>query len=211
LVSANHLLRYGHCYFVQNKFRSKTQEDILLIDRSISPPVLIQPNGAEGVYLRNSVLGRVEVKSTLTKTHLKEFRTSCDEFHNVPHDVDDERFHYRRENNHQLQNLNFIFAFDASTSDPRTAYEWLGEPDGLVSAVCISTLGFWKVGFEKGSMAWFRYECKTENPEAERTAAFAAFISNAAIDQHITFQGRDRLDSLEGGVGHYFNNWLKCS
>jgi hypothetical protein len=43
-------------------------------------------------------------------------------------------------------------------------------------------------------------------------AAFVGLISNTSFDQHIKSQGRDRLASIESGIGQYFtNNWKQLS
>jgi hypothetical protein len=41
------------------------QEDIVLYDRSLAPPILASSNAPEGVFLSSSALGRIEVKSRL--------------------------------------------------------------------------------------------------------------------------------------------------
>ena len=57
----------------RNKTRKATQDDILVIDPSLAPPVFANVNGPEGVFLFNSVLLRIEVKSTIDRTGLSDF------------------------------------------------------------------------------------------------------------------------------------------
>jgi hypothetical protein len=44
-------------------FREFTQDDILIFDRTLIPPILVSDLAQEGVFLNNGVLLRVEVKS----------------------------------------------------------------------------------------------------------------------------------------------------
>lgn len=185
----------------KNYFRSKTQEDILLIDQSISPSVLIKPHVNEGVYLRNSVLARIEVKSSLDSTGFKGFKTSCDEYHqNIRLDLDDERY----KANINMPEINILFAF-ASPVKKDTIFSWFSSiTDGSISYVCVLKRGFWKIN---ANQSWDEYSCQTQDVEAERLAAFVGLTSNTAFSQHIKAQGRDRLSSLESGIGQYFNFW----
>ncbi|MBM3836070.1 MAG: hypothetical protein FJ403_22965 [Verrucomicrobia bacterium] len=50
----------------KNKPRNSTQDDILVIDSSLAPPVFANINGPEGVFLFNSVLLRIEVKTSIS-------------------------------------------------------------------------------------------------------------------------------------------------
>jgi hypothetical protein len=197
----------------KNEFRSKTQEDVLLIDRSISPPVLLKPHVQEGVFLRNSVLARIEVKSCLEKKHLDEFKTSCEDFKRMGLDLTVEQ---AKANLIQMYEINFLFGFQ-STASKETTYGWFSHiSDGSLSAVCVADKGFWKWT----GMRWSEYVCtsstlnkdyghikQAEKDASERVAAFASFVSNTAFNQHIRAQGRNPLASLEGGIGQYFNEW----
>jgi hypothetical protein len=196
----------------RNHHRSKTQEDILLIDQSISPSVLIKPYTQEGVYMRNSVLARIEVKSNLEKKHVVGFKKSCQEYNQLKLDLDDERYNANRIN---IMELNFLFAFGSKRSS-KTVLSWFKETiDGSISAVCILNHGFWKLNENR---KWSEYLCCNQNPNdkslaaAEHLAAFVGLISNTSFDQHIKSQGRDRLASIESGIGQYFtNNWKQLS
>jgi hypothetical protein len=200
----------GSVVSFRNHFRSKTQEDVLLVDRSISPPVLIEPEVREGVYLRNSILGRIEVKSTLKKSHLAEFRRSCKQYRGLGLDLDHQRAEKRQRDSRGILELNFLFAFGYVTNTSKqTVLDWFSrDPDGSISMLCIANLGLWKIVEHGSTFAWVEYQCQTKDrQDAERVAAFVAQISNTASDQHPLAQGRCRLDTLEGGVGHYFNHW----
>ena len=185
--------------------RSRTQEDLLLIDRAICPRVLADQNTEEGVYLRNSVLARTEIKSKLSASGVNGFIESCLEYSQVKLDLTDERLeHWRSTDRHQAE-LNFLFAFksdqDGCELDRlQRLMNNQAAPDGMVSALCVVSKGFWYLT----ANGWKAYEPQTGEPAAERVAAFAGFISNTCFEQHIRYLGRDPLDSLEGGVGQYF-------
>jgi hypothetical protein len=199
-----------------NTFRSKTQEDILLIDRSISPTVLLKPQVQEGVYFRNSILARIEVKSTLEVKHVREYQKSCQEYSKIPLDLDGERYNYMiklknedKENNNNnnedkmIKTINILFAFK-SKKMKKTCFKWFSSITD-VAIVCILDRGFW---MRTKTGDWSEYQCQlidTAPMEAERLAAFVGLISNTAFNQHMALQGRDRLSSLESGIGHYFN------
>src|SRR5437667_7939031 len=51
----------GMIIAAENKVRQSTQDDIVIYDRSLAPPVLVSSNHApEGVFLYNSVHARIE-------------------------------------------------------------------------------------------------------------------------------------------------------
>ena len=185
----------------RNSFRNKTQDDILLIDRAISPSVLMKPQVQEGVYMRNSVLARIEVKSTLDVSGFRGFAESCAEYRLLGLDLDNERAAAGRV---RMMELNLLFAFESAVS-PDTLRSWLqSTTDGSLSALCVLDSGFWKLTSEG---LWAEYQCQTDRLAAERLGGFVGLISNTAFDQHLSAQGRDRLASLESGVGQHFNHW----
>jgi hypothetical protein len=178
-----------------------TPPDEIIRLLSISPAVLLKPQGNEGVYLRNSVVARIEVKSSLDSGKVQGYLESCEQYKKLLLDLDDERFKAGKIN---IQSINILFAFKSKgTKD--TISSWFSSiTDGSISVVCIPQYGFWRIT-EQG--LWLEYKCQTEHLEAERLAAFVGLVSNTAFNQHMALQGRERLASLESGVGHYFNHW----
>jgi hypothetical protein len=199
----------------KNYFRNQTQEDVLLIDRSISPSVLAKRSAQEGVFTRNSVLARIEVKSTLEKADIEQFRESCRQFQNVQLDLTDEQLHYHKKNDINYSTINFLFAFKSSAS-AETTFNWFRDSnkDGSISAVCVADRGYWMIvpGDTPTQFNWVEYQClTTTDPAAERIAAFTGVTSNTAFDQHLRANGRDPLASLNGGVGKHFQSWNPAS
>lgn len=189
----------------QNAYRDKTQDDVLIVDRAISPSVLIKPHVQEGVYLRNSVLARIEVKSRLDVVGYNGFQKSCVEFRLLGLDIDNER---AAAGLIKIKELNLLFAFECCVSRD-TLLKWLASTtDGSLSVLCVLDRGLWKLTQNGG---WDEYECRTNRHEAERLAAFVGLVSNTSFDQHVSAQGRDRLASIEGGIGQLFNQWRNVS
>ncbi len=185
----------------RNAFRSKTQDDILIIDRSISPAVLMKPGVQEGVYMRNSVLARIEVKSTLDISGFRDVGDSCGEYRQLGLDLDVERL--RSDRIHMME-LNLLFGFESAVSKD-TIRTWLSTAtDGALSVLCALDQGLWKI---EANRRWVEYQCQTQDLQAERLAAFVGLTSNTSFNQHQSAQGRDKLSSLESGVGQYFNSW----
>jgi hypothetical protein len=189
--------------------RQFTQDDIILFDRSLTPPILAaQTLSSEGVFLYNSVLARIEVKSKVTRGDLEQFVRSSIEIASLKHGVQPgfagPAF---------FGAFNMLVAFDADA-------EGAGDPDyhlkrllevmrdnrldplsGIVSMLCIAPYGFWKIGTSTGSPAWERLH----PAEPERNLAwFLGCVSNSCYLEHAKRQGRDPVQSLEGGVGMYF-------
>ena len=118
-----------------NTFRSKTQEDILLIDRSISPAVLMKRSAQEGVFLRNSVLARIEVKSGLTAAHVSEFDESSKQYRKLKLDQDAEQAEAGLMPNISEINILIGLRCDVTTA---TLLSWFrGRLDGTMSVICV--------------------------------------------------------------------------
>jgi hypothetical protein len=186
------------------------QEDIILYDRSLSPPILASPDAPEGVFLSNSTLARVEVKSLLDATATKDFVRSSHEVANlrvVTHSDATNRF---------TGTLNMLFAFssDVSANSSMTDFELVrllnamrtAEIDplsGIVAAFCVAGRGFWKIILKDGKPFWARL--KTDNP-LDFMVWFVACVSSSCFSLHAQRTGR-RIDvGLEGGIGHYLDS-----
>ena len=192
-----------------NKKRQSTQDDIILFDRSLTPPILATESlSLEGVFLYNSVLARIEVKSQVTRADLKDFVTSSLEIAALRHSVQQG---YVGPPLSGTFNLMVAFNSDAAgNGNPdfqlQRLTEVMQEQDcdplsGVVSMLCVAPYGFWKIGLSTGRVAWERLE-----PAApERNLAwFLGCVSNACYLEHAKRQGRDPKQTLEGGVGMYF-------
>jgi hypothetical protein len=192
--------------YIKRKF---TQDDIILFDSSLTPPILASKNLREGVFLYNSVLARIEVKSTVKNKDLRKFCSSSLELSNMAYSV-----HSLNKKNFTAPfNLFFAYSSDAKNNNKnfeikrlKNAMNELGiSPlSGLVSMICIPGKGFWKLG-EKfdGTKTWQ----KLNSDRAEdHIAWFTGCISNSCFNAHLERQGRDPSQSLEGGIGMYLDH-----
>jgi hypothetical protein len=191
-----------------NPARRLTQEDIVIYDKSLVPPVLASPaRGSEGVYLYNSVLARVEVKSAVTREDIRTFVESALDICALKHSVQPgckSTF---------TAPVNLLFAFDSDATVSKDVDQQLRrltdvmqergcDPlSGSVSMLCIPRFGFWKLGESDHQRQWQRLSLNT--PE-NNIAWFVGCVSNFCFQEHARKQGRDPTLGLEGGIGMYF-------
>jgi hypothetical protein len=133
----------------KNKSRKSTQDDILIIDSSLAPPILGSSDGTEGVFLLNSVLVRIEVKSTITRKGLFDFIDASSEIVNME---------FKKQSDCKTKFAHPLSVLVALKSDSRSD-EWDYEfhrfckvmkkkkyppaLSGFVSAICVVDKGFW--------------------------------------------------------------------
>lgn len=197
----------GMIIAAENRLRESTQDDIIIYDKSLVPPVLASNNATEGVFLFNSVLARVEVKSTLRRKDAKDFIKSSLEIAEMkfsvhPNCVSDLEGPF---------NLLFAFASDAKgENDPdfevKRLHEVMAECGvnpgvGIVSMLCVPGKGFWKLGIgDGGKRVWQRLDSTSAS---EHLVWFVGCVSNSCFSSHARRQGRDATIGLEGGIGNY--------
>ena len=200
----------GMIIAAENKRRDSTQDDIIIYDKSLAPPVLASNSAPEGVFLLNSVLARVEVKSTLRRKDAKDFVKSSLE-------IADMKFSVRPNCVSALEspfNLLFAFASDAKGGDDpdfevKRLHEVMAECGvdpgwGIVSMLCVPGKGFWKLGIgDGGKRVWQRM-----NPTSasDHLVWFVGCVSNSCFSSHARRQGRDPDIGLEGGIGEWLTH-----
>ena len=197
----------GMIIAAEDAVRAATQDDIIVFDSSLTPPVLASADHAtDGVFLYNSVIARIEVKSTLSRNDIRDFVRSSREIAALKHSV-------QPGFNGELEgtlNLLFAYASDAK-GDCNPNYqinriievmkEQSCDPSsGVISMVCIAGHGFWKIGGTKERRYWKRLTMP--KPE-DGVVWFMACLSNSAYLAHAHRQGRDPSKGLEGGIGMY--------
>ena len=190
-----------------NVRKEATQDDVVLYAKSLCPPVLVSNEAPEGIFLYNSVLTRIEVKSKLNKTELTKFVAAAKEIADLKVDV-------REGCTKQFTGaLNLIFAYKSDLtlgqdSDLKRLIEVMKEQSidplsGIVSMLCIPGRGFYKIGIENGNKAWQKH--RSDDP-LDHIAWFVACVSNSSFQYLIERQGRKCKNSLEGGVGLYLDH-----
>lgn len=193
----------------ENLTRESTQDDIILFDKTLAPPILGSSSTKEGIFLFNSVLARVEVKSTVTRSFMKDFCSTSLELSKLKFTVESDF----SSNYYGAFNLFFAFKSDADLDNKNENFELkrlvevmkeLGiDPlSGIVSMICIIGKGFWKIGLkpDKETTTWQRLN---SNEAVDQITWFVGCVSNSCFNAHMQRQGRDASKSLESGIGMY--------
>ena len=190
----------------KNKPRRSTQDDILVIDPSLAPPILANVDGPDGVFLLNSVLLRIEVKSKITNKGILDFINTSSEITKM-------KFSKQPDCKTKFTHpLSILVAFKSDSSNNNWDYEFhrfckvmkkakCPPPlSGFVSAICVIDKGFWFLGgFGQKTRSWCRL---VTNRQEDRLAYLVAKASDIAFRAHAERQGRDPSQGLEVGIGH---------
>ena len=195
-----------------NITRESTQDDIILFDKTLAPPVLGANNTKEGVFLFNSVLARVEVKSTVTRGFIKDFASSSLELSKLKFTVG------QKFNANYFGAFNLFFAFksdsDLENKNPDFELKRLVEVmkelgidplSGIVSMICIIGKGFWKIGIKADGTTRTWQRLNSAEP-VDQIAWFVGVVSNSCFNSHMQRQGRNPDNSLESGIGMYLDH-----
>lgn len=195
------------------RWRNHTQEDIVIFDASLIPPVLSGHGVFEGVFPVDGVLARIEVKSRLDATALRASLSAAS-------DVLRMNFATGIEGRIWPLPINHIFAYDTDLrpDGPRDA-EWhrllsITQELGLdnsgpypnvpspVTSLCVAGRGAW---------SWARTqldkECRwvaanLQVPQDE-ILFFVSLLSNTCYALHAERHGFDPNQSVAGGIGRY--------
>ncbi|NOZ84484.1 MAG: hypothetical protein GXP60_06755 [Epsilonproteobacteria bacterium] len=196
----------------ENGKRESTQDDIILFDKTLAPPILGSSSTKEGVFLFNSVLARVEVKSTVTRGHIKDFSSTSLELSKLKFTVGNNF----KSNYYGAFNLFFAFKSDADIENKNENFELkrlvevMTELDidplsGIVSMICILGKGFWKIGLKPDNQTR-TWQKLNSNEMVDQITWFVGSISNSCFNAHIQREGRDASKSLESGIGTYLDH-----
>ena len=190
-----------------NEVKEATQDDVILYSKSLCPPVLVSKNAPEGVFLYNSVLARIEVKSCLDKTELTKFIAASKKINTLQVEVRDGC------TNQFTGTLNFLFAYKSNLKSGQDSElkrlisamskQSINPLSGIVSMLCVPGRGFYKIGIENGNRVWQKH--LSEDPR-DHIAWFVGCLSNSCFEYLIQRQGRNSTNSLEGGVGLYLDH-----
>ncbi len=183
---------------VQRKY---SQDDIILFDRSLTPPVLASEGLREGVFLFNCVIARIEVKSTARSEDISKFCESCLELSEMKFSVKS------RDVPTFTGPLSLFFAYKSDCIDDfmrftNTMKKLEIDPfSGKISMICIPGKGFWKLAKRENQIIWEKLD--SDDP-LDHIAWFVACISNTCYETHAIRQGRDPNKTLEMGIGSFF-------
>ncbi|MEG4504228.1 hypothetical protein QUA81_08950 [Microcoleus sp. F6_B4] len=190
-----------------NERKEATQDDVVLYAKGICPPILVSKNAPEGIFLVNSVLARIEVKSWLNKTELTKFVRAAQEIATLQLAVRDGC------TNQFTGTLNFLFAYKSDLTPGQDSElkrlilvmskQSIDPLSGIVSMLCVPGGGFYKIGVENGNRVWQKH---LSNDPLDHIAWFVACLSNSCFEYLIQRQGRNSTNSLEVGVGFYLDH-----
>ncbi len=189
----------------RNKMRQSTQDDVIVYDGSLAPPILKSVGAPEGVFLYNSVLLRLEVKSTLSLAGVRDFVDASREIAQMNVTVQPgcvTKFDSA---------YNLLVAY-ASDSKGDTDFELtrlkqvmtekkMDCLSGTISAICVVGKGFWKLGStDSGENTWKRLD--SDDPR-DHLAWLVGMCSSSSFDAHARRLGREPAQGVESGIGAY--------
>ena len=178
------------------------QDDIVIVDPVLAPAVLASPNSTQGVYFYDSVLCRIEVKSTLRKLDLTAFVESSEQLAQLTLAVD------IGQTPQMAGAMNMLVAFESEIaagkeleflSDAMTTRQ-LDPWGGIVSSMCVADRGFWLLGERNGERLWKALQISAAG---DPLAYFTGVVSNTCFRQRSARQG---LRPLGGGIGNYLDH-----
>jgi len=186
--------------------RPHNQDDVIIYDRDIMPVVLGSRSAKDGVFPFNSVLMRVEVKSTVNAEEVRNFVASS-------RDLAALKIVQRPGSKPVTGGVNLLFGFGTDLKEGsgyddlsrllKTMSELAIEPtSGIVSGICVVDRGFWKIcSTSAGAKEWR----KAHRPSDlhDDLVLFLGCVSNTCYQLHAERQGRDPSQGCESGVGAY--------
>jgi hypothetical protein len=197
---------------VFDRIRESTQEDIVVFDRSLVPPVLAHQTSPEGVFPVDGVLMRIEVKSTLTRAELRSSILAAAEIYDL-------RFSGTPSVSSFLP-ISTVFAFASDLKgEPSSELQRLlsvAEECGVyfkaqchalpgpIASLCVVGRGAWTYGKLPSSpdSAWHQATVRREHDEILH---FIGATSNTCFAVHATREGRTGYTDrgAGGGIGNF--------
>ena len=182
------------------------RDDLVLYDRSLMPPILIEEAANEGVFLNNSVLARIEVKSALNATEIKSYLNAAKSYSSVGFVASPGLSQHTKDN---LFVRNCLLAFGSDTKNPTTEIERYIEAlqktecsPTLCSVLCVVGNGLWMLrSSPEGKIGWYRLK---SDSGSQQLACFVASISSTLFHAHLERTGGDPASTFEAGIGLYF-------
>lgn len=192
--------------------RDHSQDDIIVFDQSLVPPVLVGHDAVEGVFPFDGVLARIEVKSTLDANALRSSLEAAAEIRLMT-------FATAIEGRIWPHPISMLFAYgsDLAVDGPNDA-EWqrllriTKELDFHFSGPCHDVpsplAGLCVLG--RGAWAWGKRQTQTDHCWMMATRAaeydevlFVGLLSNTCYEIHAQRLGLDPDAGVAGGIGRY--------
>lgn len=200
----------------QNRQREHTQEDIVIFDESLVPPILVGSQEHEGVFPFDGVLARIEVKSTLNATELRKAIAAAAE-------IRDMRFATGIEGRIWPHPITMLFAFDSDLilgGAPDAEYQRLmkltselgysyagscSDVPSPISVLCVVGRGAWAWAArqQESPHKWMMADMTLPHNEI---LFCLGLLSNSCYVLHAQRHGHDPDLAVAGGIGRYFIN-----
>jgi hypothetical protein len=195
--------------------RQKGQDDIIIYDRSLMPPIFASPQGNLGFFLYNGVLMRIEVKTTINAKGIDDFIKSSIELSKIGFTfIPDSQL----AETDQIAPFNILIALGSNLSKNSDRFSEIkrfenraekisGDNIGNAQMICILGSGLFFVQHgDDGQRCWKR--SSFDEPESQ-LAMFIGVLSDWAVDRHVVRQGRDPKKTFEAGIGLYIQDTLE--
>jgi len=197
------LLGKGTIIDSQDSHRYAGEDDVILYDREITPPIKMYSGSTNGVYHFNGVLGRIEVKSSLEASDYTQFIQRS-------HAVMQFRVDVRREPTEKLDGAyHYLFGYDSvarSKPEIERFYEACEKDridplSGIATLLCVLGKGIYRLYGDSGRRFW--QVARADDSPARQLVRFVSMVSEMSLRMHIIRTGRKVEDSLEISVGNY--------
>jgi hypothetical protein len=195
------MLGKGTILHTVNADRLEGEDDIIICDEYVCPPLRVDPETKTGIYHYNAVLGRIEVKSTLEKSDIRQFVDRSRQITRFRIDVrSDEVGPIEGAYNYLLAYGSKAKAKDELMRFREVCKEKNVDPDcGFVSLYCVLGKGIYKFG-HGNQRVWVK---SSESSAEEQLARFAAIAAEMTVRAHIVRQGRSIEKSLEKSLADF--------
>jgi len=186
----------------QDLERLEGEDDIILYDREITPPIKMYSKSTNGIFHFNGVLGRIEVKSSLEASDYLQFVERSQIVAKFKVDV-------RTPTNKIDGAYNFLFGYDSrahTKSEIMRFYEACEKSrvdpvSGVVSLICVLGKGIYRLFNDQNRKFWQMAEA--DDAPDRQLVRFVSIVSEMCLRLHIARIGRRVEDSLEISIGNY--------
>ena len=197
------LLGKGTIIDSQDRHRHEGEDDVILYDREITPPIKMYSGSTNGVYHFNGVLGRIEVKSSLEASDYTQFVQRSQALTQFRVDV-------RREPARRIDAAyNYLLGYDSvarSKSEIERFYEACARDQidplsGIATVLCVLGKGIYRLQSDNDRRFW--QVARADDSAARQLVRFVSMVSEMSLRLHIVRVGRKIEDSLEISIGNY--------